>query len=414
MPQLEVMLEVPLQISQGLASGQLERVGGVVREVGSKQVVAWLREGGRIADNTELAGGALRTVLNVGTGGAASTATGLLSTAVTARSHFLIMQQMRGLATMARLNLGMGLINLTVASVSLVKLMQRLRELEDTITGLYGEFERDREANLRAGLAASEDAARSAAAGDGDNERIYARQALNRLRAAAALIGDKLKDIRTGGDLDLFASHLTRAMQVDAVMIRCYLDNADSANASQYVADALNKYRIAINEVVHYMLGDQRALYFHETISEDDFWRYIRILHWLGGENRELDRVLIDAIFSDRKNFWNQEIVEPLSAVKRPRFVPDLLQAGVPTAEVLRPRHLWALAVSETLIENYRRLQGIEAEIKAIERLQLTPAAWRTIEKEALATAELNLAEHDDYVFLVDQSYFASQARRSA
>ena len=414
MPQLEVMLEVPLQISQGLASGQLERVGGVVREVGSKQVVAWLREGGQIADNTDLAGGVLRTVLNVSTGGAASTATGLLSTAVTARSHFLIMQQMRGLATMARLNLGMGLINLTVASVSLVKLVQRLRELEDRITGLYGEFERDREANLRAGLAASEDAARSAAAGDGDNERIYARQALNRLRAAAALIGDKLKDIRTGGDLDLFASHLTRAMQVDAVMIRCYLDNADSANASQYVADALNRYRIAINEVVHYMLGDQRALYFHETISEDDFWRYIRILHWLGGENRELDRVLIDAVFSDRKNFWNQEIVEPLSAVKRPRFVPDLLQAGVPAAEVQRPRHLWALAVSETLIENYRRLQGIEAEIKAIERLQLTPAAWRTIEKEALAMAELNLAEHDDYVFLVDKSYFASQARRSA
>ena len=49
MPQIEVMLEVAPQIALGLASGRLERVGGVVREAGSKQIVMWLREGGQIA-----------------------------------------------------------------------------------------------------------------------------------------------------------------------------------------------------------------------------------------------------------------------------------------------------------------------------------------------------------------------------
>jgi len=37
-------LSIPEQIAQGLSNGTYERVGGVVREVGSKQVVAWLRE----------------------------------------------------------------------------------------------------------------------------------------------------------------------------------------------------------------------------------------------------------------------------------------------------------------------------------------------------------------------------------
>ncbi|MBE9139722.1 hypothetical protein IQ254_21405 [Nodosilinea sp. LEGE 07088] len=35
---------IPQKIAEGLANGTLERIGGVVREVGSKRIVAWLRE----------------------------------------------------------------------------------------------------------------------------------------------------------------------------------------------------------------------------------------------------------------------------------------------------------------------------------------------------------------------------------
>ena len=52
MLQIEVMLEVPLRIAAGLAGGQLERVGGVVRDVGTKQIVALLREGGQLANGS--------------------------------------------------------------------------------------------------------------------------------------------------------------------------------------------------------------------------------------------------------------------------------------------------------------------------------------------------------------------------
>ena len=62
---LEVVFDVPPAIVRGLATGALERVGGVIRETGSKQVVMWLREGAKIADNSNLAGGVLKSLLNV-------------------------------------------------------------------------------------------------------------------------------------------------------------------------------------------------------------------------------------------------------------------------------------------------------------------------------------------------------------
>lgn len=37
---------IPEYISAGLSSGLYERVGGIIRQADSKQIVAWLREGG--------------------------------------------------------------------------------------------------------------------------------------------------------------------------------------------------------------------------------------------------------------------------------------------------------------------------------------------------------------------------------
>ena len=44
MQTVEATFAVPPHVSQGLDNGEYERVGGVVRDSQSKQVVAWLRE----------------------------------------------------------------------------------------------------------------------------------------------------------------------------------------------------------------------------------------------------------------------------------------------------------------------------------------------------------------------------------
>ena len=46
MTPLNVVFDLPAVLANGLQSGALERVGGVIRDSNSKQVVAWLREGG--------------------------------------------------------------------------------------------------------------------------------------------------------------------------------------------------------------------------------------------------------------------------------------------------------------------------------------------------------------------------------
>ncbi len=43
---LDVVFDVPALVAKGLMNGSLERVGGVVRDASSKQVVMWLRDGG--------------------------------------------------------------------------------------------------------------------------------------------------------------------------------------------------------------------------------------------------------------------------------------------------------------------------------------------------------------------------------
>jgi hypothetical protein len=59
---LNVVFDVPALVAQGLLNGSLERVGGVVRDSSSKQVVMWLQEGGsevsKALANPPWAGGA--------------------------------------------------------------------------------------------------------------------------------------------------------------------------------------------------------------------------------------------------------------------------------------------------------------------------------------------------------------------
>ncbi|NIC38363.1 hypothetical protein HBJ58_16940 [Halomonas desiderata] len=46
MTSISVLFEVPVEIAKGLADGSLERVGGVIRRIGDKQIVVWLTETG--------------------------------------------------------------------------------------------------------------------------------------------------------------------------------------------------------------------------------------------------------------------------------------------------------------------------------------------------------------------------------
>ena len=45
---MTVHLQIPEFIAAGLASGEMQRVGGVIRYTDNKRIIAWLRDGGKV------------------------------------------------------------------------------------------------------------------------------------------------------------------------------------------------------------------------------------------------------------------------------------------------------------------------------------------------------------------------------
>jgi hypothetical protein len=44
MSQINVSAEIPQQIAEGLKSGTYDRIGGAIREIATREIIAWLRE----------------------------------------------------------------------------------------------------------------------------------------------------------------------------------------------------------------------------------------------------------------------------------------------------------------------------------------------------------------------------------
>ncbi len=380
MPVIEVLLEVPPAIAQGLANGTLERVGGVIREVGSKQIVVWLREGGKIASNPNILTGLVQA-----TGGVGSVATGILNTVVSAHSHDLIM---RALKTQGMLIGTMGILNIAISGCTLYILNRRINRLGEQIEKIAAEFDRDRWNKLSAALESMRDVAEA----EGDSYKrdvLRLNQELNEGRKHILdKVEDRLKDSIGSEQGQIAQDYLLLAMQVDTMRIRCYLETDEHKLARDRLKGRLEDYRERTGVFVHQLLGVHRARYFHELVGIDDLQRYIHIEGWL----RRKDDVLMDVIEKSRKDFWNQDAIQDI--------IPGRSLPGRPPEKPIH--HLTALAQAEILIENFQRLEGFEDELAAIERLGLKE--WEDLNNTDVFNIEddFNIAEHDDYVLLVD------------
>ena len=379
MPAIEVLLEVPPAIVQGLANGTLERVGGVIREVGNKQVVAWLREGGKIASNPNILTGLVQA-----TGGVGSVATGILNTVVSAHSHDLIKKEIARQGIM----LGtMGILNIAISGCTLYILNRRINHLGEQIEKIAAEFDRDRWIKLSAALESMRDVAEA----EGDSYKHDVLRLNQELNEGRKHILDKVEDRLTdsiGSEQGQIAQdYLLLAMQVDTMRIRCYLETDEHKMARDRLKERLEDYRERTGVFVHKLLGVHHARYFHELVDIEDLARYIRIEGWLRGK----DDVLMDVIKDYRGDFWNQDAIQDI--------IPGRSLPGRPSEE--STQHLTALAQAELLIENFQRLEGFEGELDAIERLGLKE--W----EDLASAADFNIDEHNDYVLLVDKDRLA-------
>lgn len=414
MPQIEVMLEVPLKIAAGLANGQLERVGGVIVDAASKQVVAWLREGGRIQTNPDLAAGFLRTVLQASSSGATSPLAAAANAALTARSNYLLFQQLEVITNLVEVATTIAVLDLAASAISAAIMLKRIRDLEKRIEGLYehvsAAFSDDRQVKMEAAIHAATDALDM---DNPDNKRFQANTAINELFAARQHIWREIDTLK-GSSIDvtnnqLMQDNILQAMQVDRLRGRCLMLLDEPSRATEYMSRYLEAYRETSRMLVHRHLGEHRAVFFHKSVKEPDLNRYIGVETWLTPSEDRLWEILL----ANRHDFWNRGVD------KDPKFAKlgKLSQLPLPylkKGEKEGSTLLHVLAMSELLIENYERYRGYLAEVKAIERLGITATEWEEQQKNALEEAGVDLADYNDFIFLVDKQWLAEQSDSSA
>ncbi len=369
---LKVYFELPAQIALGLASGRLERVGGIIRDAASKKIVAWLRESGQLVfSDPELTTGFLQ-VLQKRSGGLAAVATGVLDAAVTARSHHLLMREMHVIQRLSRLAVVTGVLNLGLGAISFVTMVDNANHIAELVKS---EAERDRTIERESVI---EYLGMLKHLSD-DRQNVAAQLAvLPVLKARKNLLRD-FEDLLSAGRLTSSQTHgaihcLVSTMQLDILHVRSYLDTDQLNAAKSRLKQCVNDYRMHVRTFVEKLLGEFPAMYFNKDVSKEDFQRYLLIEEWLRGKHN----ILLELIEERRYDFWNGKAIGALS--------PGLLDAIKSDKPI---DHLTALTMAELLIEYLQRLEGYELEIAT---LRMSVQEWDRL---------TDLEEHD-FAAIVD------------
>ena len=376
MSSIEVLLEVPPKIEEGLADGTLERVGGVIRNSRNGQIVAHLREGGQISSNSQLTQGLMGGLLGH---------TGMSS------------------ATIRHIIFRTTVLKTTIVGFTLLMLRRyfekRIKDLEKQIKeGISAEFTRDRQVKLDSALRTVSHLGKE----EGDLYKRDVPRLTQELNEASQHILHDVDAVLHEDSLDpeqgqTAQDDLLGAMHVDTRRIRCYLEIDEHKLARDQLKDVLEEYKKRTQTFVLKWLGAHPARYFHEKVSDENLQRYLRIEGWLRGK----DDVLMDVIKDYRGDFWNQDAIRDI----KPRRSLRSRHPKEPT------HHLTALTQTELLIENFQRLEGFEGELDAIERLGLKE--WKDLNNADVFNLkdDFNIKEHDDYVLLVVKDRLAVAER---
>lgn len=413
MLQLEVMLEVPLKIAAGLASGQLERVGGVIRKTaGKKEIVAWLREGGRMATNSDIANGFAGSFLH-GKLGAASLGADVIQGLITAHSNYRVANSLQIIRHRLTFVGAISALNIAIAGYTLLTLGHRIQKLDEHIQQIFKELKKEQSVKLDAAVEYAEHVLESI-----KSHRDNAAFQLAPLLAAQPLIQSRtrlLADVDsllnsnalTAEELIMAQQLLATAMQLDTLQVRCYLETEQIDRASALLDQYKSYFHSRTRRLTQHWLGRRRrALYFHKSVSREEFLQYVIIEEWL----RDSENVLIDLIMEHRTRFWDSgiaETIEPDSRTsKAVRKFRDIL-ARKSKKDQRMPLHLLALDQVEQLIENYERFEGFALEIADLKRRnrlassdnKVTFASWNRL---ADNTGRGRLEDYDDYVCVVN------------
>ena len=345
------------EISVGLSNGNLQRIGGVIRNANTTQIVACVRE----------------TTPNI------SPVSKLLQIGASA----------------SMLNLGVTMMGFVIINQRLNELEKRLQQAQEILNKINRKIDLGYYANFRAAL---DLAAKAITMKNPETRKSMAINAIGDLRKADFIYTDYTdKELEQGSQIvDEYLLTLLLAYVAEA---RCYLELEAPDTALELLRDGAAKVRPRMKKYIDLLLTSNPAAYLQpEYKGEIDLRRLTRIYQW---NDPNLDE---NAVFDLNRDNLVKLVQDPNKWVASlPPAILDRVEVKGwifgPSEEDLKREAIkrlpQVLEVIENMIETYQRFEAYKAEVEAIDQLGISFQDWAR-----LAPAE-NKPEDAELMYII-------------
>ena len=349
-PLLSVSFVLADAIIKGLESGELVRIGGVIREVASGKIVTFLREASSnistFPQQIQMAQGALMI------GSAASV-----------------------------LSLGVSVIGFTMLNQRINDLEKRLKQAEELLNKLNQKIDLGYYANFKAALNLAMNAFSMTQL---NNRQDMAIQAINRFLEAEHIFTDYTdRELASGSQIaDEYLLTLSLAYIAES---RCYLELGEYKTALIRFQEGSEIIRERIQKYVELLLTSNPAVYLQpEFENQIDLKRLTRIYQWIDSDS-SLDE---NAVFQKQRQNFFEYVRDPDKWINSlPSAILNRVEVAGwifgPSSDDLKKEAFQRLPsvfeVIESMVETNRRFEAYELEIKTITNLGITFSEWTNL-----------------------------------
>jgi tetratricopeptide (TPR) repeat protein len=336
-------------IVKGIADGTFERVGGVIRKVGTKQIVAWLRE----QESNNSTGNYLVEL---------------------ERSVQLTQGILQVTSAVSILNLGVSVIGFAVIAQRLKELEQRLQEAQKLLNNINRKIDLSFYANFRAAIELATNAFTMTKT---ENRRSSALQAINRFLEAEHIYTE-YTDIEIEQQSQIADEYLLTLSLAYLAEARCYLELEEHDTALRRFQEGSIVIRSRIQKYVELLLTSNPAVYLQPQFGRQiDLRRLTRIYQWLNpalDENAVFDMQRMNLfMLAQDPNKWVESIPAAIWDSKVDWVGKAFWDDPKPQIYARLPK---TLEVVESMIETNRRFESYQTELQAISQLGISFHDW--------------------------------------
>lgn len=241
MSSIQATFDIPTYIEQGLQNGSYERIGGVVREAESKQIVGWLREAYETGEPL------FSEILSL------TSISSTLNLSISTMGFAVVLQR-----------LGMIAKQLEAAQ----ELLEAINQKVDL--SFYGNFQ-----------AALDLAMNAFTMSNPETRKVSATQAINRFLEAKHHYS-QLVDTELEAGSQLADKYLWTLSLAYVTEVRCYLELEEIGTAYRRLQEGIGELRPRFRKHIRTLLTANPAAYLHPSLQgQIDLRRLTKVYQWL-------------------------------------------------------------------------------------------------------------------------------------